>query len=106
MRALVTAMLLFTSMLVAGCAGTDSISQEQIEIQNRADAVVSTTLFEYSLDATASYNVRKDGHVVIKFDQSVMDATYTEIVSKLRTHPDVTSVYAEQMGKQVCPLRP
>lgn len=94
------------ALLLAGCVGNDSLTREEMGIQNRADAVVSQLLFERELDTTASYNVHKDGFVVIKFDASVPPARYTEIVDTLRASPDIRGVRAEQSGREVCPLQP
>ncbi|MGV6826915.1 MAG: hypothetical protein ACWA5Q_08055 [bacterium] len=90
--------------LLAACVDQNTVTPKQIEMQNKADAVVSSLLFERGLDDHASYNIRKDGTVVIKFDRSVFDSTYTQVVAELRGHPDINTVYAEQMGKEVCPL--
>ena len=91
--------------LVTGCVDNNVVTKAEIETQNRADAVVSGLLFEKSLDNSASYKIRKDGFVVIKFDESVSEHTYSEIVNSLRTSPEITGVRAEQSGREVCPLR-
>ena len=96
--------LLITGFL-AGCAENNTVTKAEIETQNRADAVVSGLLFDKSLDNSASYNIRKNGFVVIKFDESVSERTYSEIVNSLRTSPEITGVKAEQSGREVCPLR-
>ena len=90
--------------LLSGCAGQETLTQEEIEIQNRADAAVSSLLFEQELDQVASYNARKDGFVVIKFAKSVPSLTYTQIVDKLRASPDIRGVRAEQGGREVCKM--
>mgnify|MGYP001823239353 CR=1 FL=1 len=91
--------------LLAGCADNNALTRAEIETQNRADAVVSGLLFDESLDNTASYNIRKNGFVVIRFDESVAERTYSEIVHSLRSSPEITGVKAEQSGREVCPLR-
>lgn len=96
--------LLFPALL-AGCADNNAVTKAEIETQNRADAVVSGLLFDKSLDNSASYNIRKNGFVVIKFDESVSERTYSEIVNSLRSSPEITGVKAEQSGREVCPLR-
>jgi len=50
------------------------------------------------MSETASYNVKKDGSVVIKFAESVSQQNYTKIVDLLRSNKAVDSVYAEQSG--------
>lgn len=91
--------------LLAGCADNNAVTRAEIETQNRADAVVSGLLFDEGLDNAASYNIRKNGLVVIKFDESVSERTYTDIVNTLRSNPGITGVKAEQSGREVCPLR-
>ena len=97
---------LFFSLLVllSGCVDQNSLTKEQIEIQNRADAVVSGVLFENELDETASYNVRKDGFLVIKFANSVPAEKYTRVVEILRSSEEINGVRAEQGGREVCKL--
>lgn len=90
--------------IITGCASDDVLTKEEIEIQNRADAVVSGVLFERDMNDLASYNVKKDGSVVIKFHESVSLFRYTEVVNTLRKNKSVTSVYAEQSGREVCGL--
>ena len=97
--------LLLVLALLAGCADNNAVTRAEIETQNRADAVVSGLLFEKSLDNAASYNIRKNGFVVIKFDESVSGRTYTDIVTSLRSSPEIAGVKAEQGGREVCPLR-
>jgi hypothetical protein len=100
-----TIRLLLVLGLVTGCAANNVVTKEEIETQNRADAVVSGLLFDNNLDNAASYNIRKNGFVVINFDESVAERTYTEIVHSLRSSPEITGVKAEQSGREVCPLR-
>ncbi len=91
--------------LAAGCADQQALSRQEMEIQNRADAAVSGLLFEQELDQAASYNVHKDGLVVIKFAESVPLETYTRVVDMLRSNPDIRGVRAEQGGREVCKLK-
>lgn len=99
------ALLLMVLLLLAGCAGQDTLTQEERDTQNRADAAVVGILFEHELDSAASYNVHKDGFVVIKFAAAVPEATYTEVVDRLRVSPEIRGVRAEQSGREVCKLR-
>ena len=94
--------ILFFVFFISGCDTTNVISEEEMKVQNAASEAVSGLLFDNELDNLASYNVRKDGHVVIKFHESVKSETYTDIVTKLRNTPGIKSVYAEQSGKEVC----
>lgn len=85
-----------------GCASDQVISQEEISVQDAAVTEVTTVLFEKEMENFASYNVRRDGYVVIKFDQSVPFARYNDVVEALRSKKTISGVYAEQGGKQVC----
>jgi hypothetical protein len=92
-------------LLLNGCADTGVLTMEEVEKQNNADSVVSSVLFENALDTSASYNVRKNGYVIIKFDESVPGSKYTEVVGVLRSNPMIKGVRAEQGGVEVCPLK-
>ena len=97
---------LFSSVLfLTGCVSDQVLTEKERLIQYRADTVVAESLFERELEETASYNVNKNGRVVILFDVSVPFDQYNEAVEHLRNHPDVNGVYAEQNGVEVCPLR-
>jgi len=91
--------------LLSGCAGNNAITQEEVEKQNTADATVAGLLFEHELDTFASYNIRNNGFVVIKFDESVSRSKYTEVVNTLRSSAGLKGVRAEQSGIEVCPLQ-
>ncbi len=90
-------------LLLTACQSNE-LSPEEIAIQDAADKRLSSLLFEQNLDNHASYNVHKDGSVIIHFDRNVSSESYTDIVQKLRAAPEISSVYAEQGGQQVCPL--
>ena len=94
----------FWISMAAGCVDQQSLTQEEMENQNRADAVVSAVLFENDLDEAASYNIRKDGFVVIKFADSVPFEKYNHVVGVLRTNPAISGLRAEQAGREVCPI--
>ncbi len=94
----------FPVFLLSACQSNE-LSPEEIALQNAADTQVASLLFEKELDSHASYNVHKDGSVIIKFDRSVSSDKYTEVVEALRNNTEVKSVYAEQSGHQVCPLK-
>ncbi len=94
---------LFCFILLAACQSNE-LTQEEIEIQDKADTEVASLLFEYELDKHASYNVHTDGSVIIKFDRKVSKENYTSIVEQLRESSEIKSIYATQGGKQVCPL--
>lgn len=89
-------------LLLTSCASDQVISHEEMRIQNAATTEVTNVLFEKDMDSLASYNVGQDGHVVIKFDQSVSFAQYNDVVATLRSKKAISGVYAEQGGKEVC----
>ena len=93
-------------LALTGCAGGGVVTEEEMRLQDRADAAVSRILFEHELDELASYHVRKNGFVVIKFHMSVPRPAYTGIVEALRANADIGGVRAEQGGVEVCPLSP
>lgn len=91
--------------LLAGCATDNVLSTAELEKQAKADAVVASVLFDQEVDANTSYNVRKNGFVVMKFDNTVSAEKYITVVDLLRSNADVNGVRAEQSGKEVCQLR-
>lgn len=88
--------------LIAACASQNVLTEEERRLQSDADTVVSQVLFEHELDRQASYNVHKDGRVVIQFAESVSENSYTTVVNKLRASNKIPAVWAEQSGKEVC----
>lgn len=89
-------------ILLSACSSPNVLTEEERRMQDAAAEAVSSLLFENDLSTLASYNVRKDGLVVIMFHESVKEETYTDIVKKLRNTAGIKKVYAEQGGKQVC----
>lgn len=103
-RVLGYGLTLFCLSLIAGCSSQQVLSREELAIQNRADAVVTNLLFEEGLDQVVSYNVHKDGFVVIKFAKSVPSETYTRVVETLRSISGIRGLRAEQGGREICKL--
>ena len=66
--------------------------------------VNATCRYMKCIDYTASYKIRKNSLVIIKFDESVTKRNYTDVVNLLRSSPEVDGVQAEQGGVEVCPL--
>jgi len=98
--------LLFTLLnMVYGCTANNVLTKEEMIVQGKSDSVVSSVLFENDLSENTSYNIHKNGAVVIKFDESVSIKNYTKVVKLLRSNADVGEVYAEQSGNEVCGLR-
>ena len=93
------------ALCVVACVDNDTLTRQELQNQSRVDAIVSGVLFDYELDSATSYNIRKDGFVVISFDESVPGDTYTRIVNQLRSNPAIKGVHAQQSGREVCPLR-
>ena len=91
-------------VFLAGCVTDEVLSEDELENQNRASAAVSSILFEHDLDDSASYNIRKNGYVIIIFDDTVSDEKYTAIVNLLRSNTAIKGVRAEQFGVEVCGL--
>ena len=97
-----TLILVLTAFL--GCASENELTKEEMKVQSAADWEVATLLFDRGLTKTASYNVRKSGLVVIKFDKSIHFDTYNDIIQTLRSNSKIDGVRGEQEGKEVCPL--
>jgi hypothetical protein len=104
MQIIKTVSLSILLLFVAGCVSDKVLSQDEVEKQNKASAIVSGILFEHDLDHSASYNIRKNGYVVIMFDDNVSAQQYTEVVNLLRSNADIKGVRAEQFGIEVCGL--
>lgn len=102
MKTITTIVLALT--LLAACSSEDVLTEEERRIQDAADGQVALVLFGHNLTAMASYKVRKNGSVVIKFDKSVPAKKYQKVVQSLRASSSIKSVYAEQEGKEVCTL--
>jgi len=88
-----------------GCAADNVLTKDEIASQNNSSQIVTNVLFVNDVDEVASYNIRKDGYVVIQFDSSVSEEKYTKVVNQLRSSKIITGVWAEQSGVEVCPLQ-
>ena len=97
--------ILIAFIFLSACSEANVLTKKEMAIQSKADAYVSGLLFEQDMSETASYNVKKDGSVVIKFAESVSQKKYTQVVDLLRSNKAVDSVYAEQSGAEVCGIR-
>ena len=95
---------LFIMTTLTACQSNE-LTAEEIASQNAADAEVAAVLFEYEMDNHASYNIHKDGSVIIKFDKSVSSQAYTLVVDILRSKKEISDVYATQSGYEVCPIK-
>lgn len=79
-------------LLLAGSAfAEDALS--------RADSAVANILFEYEgSEAFASYTVSDSGFVDIVFANNTPNVLYSEILYKLKNHPDIDGVLAGKTG--------
>jgi len=93
---------MFVFTVLVACGETNVLTKKEMAIQSKADAVVSTVLFDHDMSERASYNVKKDGSIVIKFEESVSPKKYTRIVNLLRSNKAIDGVYAEQSGNAIC----
>lgn len=93
------------TLLLMGCGADNALTKAEKDLQENTQTAVAEILFDSELDTKASYNVRKDGHVHIEFTPDVSMIQYTRVVEKMRSHPNIKSVYAEQSGGQVCGIR-
>ena len=105
MRNFFMSLSMFMVVFLSGCISDQVISQEEMRVQDASAAEVANVPFEKKMDDLASYNVRRDGYVVIKFHESVPFADYSDVVETLRSKKTISGVYAEQGGKQVCGMR-
>jgi len=96
--------VIFFTLALMACVDQNTLTRKEIVKQSKADAFVSGVLFESDMDTQASYNTRKDGFVVIKFDESLTSKEYTGIVDTLRSSNELSGVRAEQGGREVCKL--
>lgn len=91
-------------LLITGCASTEVLTEEERAKQDQVDSLVASALFEADLDTEASYNIRKDGVVMISFAESAKFEEYNNVVESLRANPAIGGIYAEQSGAEVCPF--
>ena len=104
-NALLVILSIILLISVMACSTPENIiSNAERHHQNKIDEIVSTTLFDRELDNNASYKIRNDGMVVIKFDESIKENVYTEVVTALRANKHITMLRAEQAGVEICSL--
>lgn len=97
-------LILLCLVAFTSCSYENELTREQAQREQLIDEFVANTLFKRELDTHASYNVHKDGWVVIKFDKSVPEKVYTEVVAELRANKNLVGLRAEQEGMEVCPV--
>lgn len=65
----------------------------------RVDAAVANILFDFDgADEFASYRVNEDGFVDIVFARNMPDKVYSELLTRLQNHPDISGVLAGKGG--------
>ena len=99
------ALFLFLTLVFLNACSEQNLTAEEYATQAKASEAVSDVLFDQDLSEKASYNVRKSGEVVILFTPKVKQQNYTKAVETLRKNPYIKAVYAEQDGREVCPVR-
>jgi hypothetical protein len=69
----------------------------------QADEAVADILFDYDFDASfASYSANDNGFVSISFASDMPDELYSEVLNRLKKHPEIKGVLA---GKTLPPCR-
>jgi len=70
----------------------------------KAESAVSNVLFDFDGSFEySSYVVKEDGHVELIFAENMPDQLYEDILTKLKNHPDISSVLASK-GGPICKL--
>lgn len=72
------------------------------ESEAKAGEAVANVLFDFDgSNEFVSYRVREDGFMDAVFARNTPESLYTEVVAKLRAHPDIKGVLAGR-GGPVC----
>ena len=67
------------------------------DAQSKADSAVANILFDYEYGSEiASYRIDEDGFVNMEFARNTPDNIYGEILTKIKSHPDVKGVLASK----------
>jgi hypothetical protein len=69
-----------------------------------SEDALTAILFDENME-NVSYNLRGDGFVDILFGPSVSDETYSHILNRLKTHPDIPGVLAGKGKGDFCPVK-
>jgi len=65
---------------------------------SKATSAVTAIIFDAAAEEFMSYNVHEDGYVDITFARNTPDRIYSDILEKLRSHPDIHGVMAGRDG--------
>jgi len=91
------ATLFLTLALLVGC-----VPAVANDAESKASEAVANVLFDFDgSNEFVSYVVRPDGFVDAVFSRNTPEPLYTEIVEKLRVHPDIKGVLSGR-GGPVC----
>jgi len=67
--------------------------------EDKSSSAVAEILFNEDAEDFTSFRVRADGYVDITFASNTPDATYSDILAKLKGHPDIKGVLAGRGGR-------
>ena len=87
---------LIAVILTCSIAGASPALAE--DAPEKTSAAVTNILFEYDADEFASYRIRDSGFLDITFARNTPDALYSEMLNKLKKHPDIKGVLAGREG--------
>ena len=87
---------LIAVVMICYIAGASPVLAE--DATSKTSAAVTNILFEYDADDFASYSIRDSGFLDITFARNTPDALYSEMLNKLKTHPDIKGVLAGKGG--------
>lgn len=92
----ISLLFLVLALLIGGAPASAS------ESEAKAGEAVANVLFDFDgSNEFVSYFVRPDGFVDAVFARNTPEPLYTEVVAKLRAHPDIKGVLAGR-GGPVC----
>lgn len=84
-----------------GCALLAPLAQAQ-DAAARAEQAVADILFDANADDFTTYRVSAHGFVDINFARNTPDPIYSDLLAKLKSHPDIRGVLA---GKSLAPCK-
>lgn len=84
-----------------GCTLLAPLAHAQ-EAETRASQAVADILFDANADDFTTYRVSERGFVDINFASNTPDPVYSDLLAKLKSHPDIQGVLA---GKSLAPCK-
>lgn len=91
---------LFAQMVLCLALGAPLARAQEPE--SRATQAVVDILFDADADDFTSYRVSEHGFVDVNFASNTPDEVYSELLAKLKAHPDIKGVIA---GKSLPPCK-